>query len=382
MSSLLSVLQQWVDNHPISPPSSAPAENPTRQDYDNLVGLIHGYQKCMTEYQSNMNTYLLLLASLQRHLNPPMAPTRNAEPNISSSAPPAVVREPSQSNSTNRRRNNHARYSGSGSSSSRRDRNRSYASVAASRNPIHYLQPMMSRYQPIQNNRVSESVSFTSPNRRETRNLIESLLRGNSGRNIDVCGNSLFGNTAASRWNFLFPPLSSSSSLTSSLTNGNGIHSSTSAENTGNNNTEPAMNLIDIVFEYDDSFPSVNNPERESSLQRMLQNEGFRNQILRAAGVDNQSNIMRWIVAPQGLDSAESRGLTNEEIRGCTESLVYEEGMEGLLSTVCPITMEEFVVGDRLLQLRECRHSFRERELVEWFQRHTTCPVCRRTVAG
>jgi hypothetical protein len=216
--------------------------------------------------------------------------------------------------------------------------------------------------------------STISPNGMETRRLLESLLRGNSGENIDICGNSLFGNTA-NRWSYLIPPLSSS--LGSGVGGGIG-----SGDISGGNreSSNPSVNLIDIVFEYDDQYQQFNNPQGEASLQRMIQNDDFRNQILRAAGLDNRANVMRWIVAPNGFDNDETRGLTSEEIRGCTESLVYEEGMEGLLSNVCPITMEEFVVGDRLLQLRECRHAFRERELVEWFHRHSTCPVCRNRV--
>jgi len=234
----------------------------------------------------------------------------------------------------------------------------------------------MTRYHPTQPNRVSDTI-FSTGN--ESTRLFDSLLRENRGGNIDVCGNSLFGNseTTENRWNLLFPPLSPSLGLGN---NGTGL--SVMTENRGN--TEPSsqtpVNLIDIVFEYDDQYQQFNNPEGEASLQRMIQNDDFRNQILRAAGLNNNANVMRWIVAPNGFDDAEHQGLTNEEIRACTDNLVYEEGMEGLLSNVCPITMEEFVVGDRLLQLRECRHAFRERELVEWFQRHSTCPVCRHRV--
>jgi hypothetical protein len=144
---------------------------------------------------------------------------------------------------------------------------------------------------------------------------------------------------------------------------------------------ENAVDTIDIVFEYDDlrSSPSDSNAH-ETSLQRMIQSDDFRNRILRAAGIDgHRTNIMRWIVASSNTEEldGEPRGLTLEETRSCTESLVYTEGMEGLLSNVCPITMEEYAEGDRLLRLRECRHAFRERELVEWFSRHSTCPVCR-----
>jgi len=239
-----------------------------------------------------------------------------------------------------------------------------------------------------QPHRVSESMPFTADH--DTTRLFESFVReiretGTGWTNFgggDMCGNSLFGgiggsgsnSTTENRWNSLFPPLSASSATSSSSSpSGTGLA-------TGSTSSTAPINLIDIVFEYDDTFQQFNTPEGEASIQRMIQNDDFRNQILRAAGLGGQGNVMRWIVAPEGLEDTEPRGLSMEEIRGCTESLVYSEGMEGLLSTVCPITMEEYVAGDRLLQLRECRHAFRERELVEWFQRHDTCPGCRNRV--
>lgn len=386
MSSLMSLLQELMQQNGQNNQSNQNnqtqinPENYTRRDYENLVDLIGHYQKTISEYQSNMSTYLLLLASLQRQLNNPIAPNPNSD--ITDSNPhhgeenTSIAPVSASTNiNTNTRTDRNSTHNNP--RSSRRARNRSYASVASSRNS---LRPLMTRYQPLQNNRLSESISFSNPIGRETIQLFESLLRGNSWRNIDVCGNSLFGNVPVYS-NYLFPPLSSSFGSGNGSGNGNRLNVPVLTENRGNTETSnPSVNLVDIIFEYDDQMQQTNTPEREASLQRMINNEGFRNHILRAAGIDNRSNIMRWIVAPHGLDSEEGRGLTNEEIRRCTDSLVFEEGMEGLLSTVCPITMEEFVVGDRLLQLHECRHAFRERELVEWFQRHNTCPVCRRVV--
>jgi len=146
------------------------------------------------------------------------------------------------------------------------------------------------------------------------------------------------------------------------------------------NSTSPSVNLIDVLFEYDGSSMG---DETETAVQHLIDNDDFRNSILRAAGIEGSNNMMHWVMTPQyagagaGSRDDEPRGLTNEEIYRNTELLVFREDLEGLLSNTCPITMEEFAVGDRLLQLRTCRHAFRERELVEWFQRECTCPVCR-----
>jgi hypothetical protein len=373
MSSLLSVLQDWLRND-----RTRSQQQQLRQDYENLVKLVSDYQHTMSEYQNNMNSYLLLLTSLQIQLLPSQSSTdetpRETQTSQSPTENPFSQR---QSQPQTRPQRNSAR-------SYPRDRragNRSYANVAAS-NPLNTLRPLITRYHPIQNTRNSNTTSFfTSPNNNnnETSRLFDSLVRENRGGvlNMDVCGNSLFGITSSENtenpWSSLFPPLSS----TNPPIFGSGVLGGNSESST---TTNPPVNLIDIVFEYDDQYQQFNTPEGEASLQRMIQNDDFRNQILRAAGLNNHSNVMRWIVAPNGFEDSEQQGLTMDEIRSCTDSLIYQEGMEGLLSNVCPITMEDFVVGDRLLQLRDCRHAFRERELVEWFQRHHTCPVCRNRV--
>jgi hypothetical protein len=192
---------------------------------------------------------------------------------------------------------------------------------------------------------ISESIPFSTPG--DTRRLFDSLL-SDSQRNIwDNSGNRLF------------PPISRPNPVPQS-----------------------SPTLIDIILEYDEDQTQqgvTNSQTDDTAIQRIINSDDFRNSILRAAGIENQETVTRWVVNPQ--NSEEERGLTLEEIRNVTNSLIFSENTEGLLSTTCPITMEEFVPGDRLLQLRTCQHAFRERELVEWFHRERTCPVCR-TIYG
>jgi len=373
MSSLLSVLQDWLQND-----RTRHQQLPVHQDYENLVKLISDYQHTMNHYQSNMSTYLLLLTSLQVQLSSSTTEIRQEEnPSPSSTSIPTTTEQPQRPSRPQRTSTRvYPR-----SSTSRIPGNRSYANVASNN-----LIPFVTRYQPTQPNRVSDSLFSTTSTSNETTRLFDSLVRENRGgwTHLDVCGNSLFrgfGNTptenAENRLNSLFPPLSSTPS---EHLGGNVRRREGGQSNSTTTTTNPSVNLIDIVFEYDDQ--PFHHTEEESILHRMVQNDDFRNRILRMAGLNNQEGSMRWFVAPTGFDDSEARGLTMEEIRGCTELLVFEEGREGLLSTTCPITMEEFSVGDRLLQLRECRHAFRERELVEWFQRHSTCPICRTSFGG
>ena len=45
--------------------------------------------------------------------------------------------------------------------------------------------------------------------------------------------------------------------------------------------------------------------------------------------------------------------------------------------TTCPISMEDFQVGDVLCEIIGCRHVFKRPALMRWFRRSSQCPVCR-----
>ena len=297
-------------------------EQQSRQDYNNLINVMNDYQNNMSDYQRNvteyhkfMNTYLLLLTSLQIQISSSrldMEPQLQTQPQTRTNYRPSTSRV-----------------------------NQTYTSpsfpINANIRTDHGTRPPY-----YQTNLVSESIPFSTTD--DTRRLFDYLLNDNQRNGLDFSGNRIFP---------------SSNSRT---------------------NPEPqsSSTLIDIILEYDENqIQGVTNSQGDNtSLQRIINSDDFRNSILRAAGIDNQETVRRWVVNPQNSEE-DVRGLTLEEIRNVTISLIFSENMEGLLSTTCPITMEEFVPGDRLLKLRTCQHAFRERELVEWFHRERTCPVCR-----
>ena len=43
----------------------------------------------------------------------------------------------------------------------------------------------------------------------------------------------------------------------------------------------------------------------------------------------------------------------------------------------CPLTLEDFVPGEELCRIRQCRHVFTWKYLQEWFCTNSHCPVCR-----
>lgn len=43
----------------------------------------------------------------------------------------------------------------------------------------------------------------------------------------------------------------------------------------------------------------------------------------------------------------------------------------------CPLTLEDFEIGEELCRIRQCRHVFTWKYLQEWFCTNSHCPVCR-----
>jgi len=78
-------------------------------------------------------------------------------------------------------------------------------------------------------------------------------------------------------------------------------------------------------------------------------------------------------------DSAAVVGLTPEQIESVTRERTYRSA-DWPENRVCPIRLDDFVEGESILELRECRHIFNPAELRRWLERHDCCPVCRRNV--
>lgn len=77
-----------------------------------------------------------------------------------------------------------------------------------------------------------------------------------------------------------------------------------------------------------------------------------------------------------------SIGLTNNQIDLYTEVFTWtgNESSTDPSGNICPISLEEFQVGDDISRIRACNHQFKRPFLLRWFQRNHRCPVCRRDV--
>ena len=67
---------------------------------------------------------------------------------------------------------------------------------------------------------------------------------------------------------------------------------------------------------------------------------------------------------------------TQSQINNATQTIIYRDNLS-LINTRCPITMDDFINGDRICMIRNCRHCFRESAIMGWFQSSVRCPVCR-----
>jgi hypothetical protein len=84
--------------------------------------------------------------------------------------------------------------------------------------------------------------------------------------------------------------------------------------------------------------------------------------------------LFSYIIPPNTRTNVQSSRLTSQQIQLATQNIVYDETMN---EERCPITLDNFIVGENICQIRHCRHIFKTDPLMNWFQRNVKCPVCR-----
>ena len=67
---------------------------------------------------------------------------------------------------------------------------------------------------------------------------------------------------------------------------------------------------------------------------------------------------------------------TQEQIQQSTRNLIYPNILNPI-NTSCPISLENFNDSSEVTMIIPCRHIFNKESLMEWFNSHTNCPVCR-----
>ena len=71
--------------------------------------------------------------------------------------------------------------------------------------------------------------------------------------------------------------------------------------------------------------------------------------------------------------------LSNTQIVNNTRRIVYDASFS---EPRCPVSLDDFEVGESVIQIIPCGHYFKSDALMEWFRRNTHCPVCRYNLAN
>lgn len=127
----------------------------------------------------------------------------------------------------------------------------------------------------------------------------------------------------------------------------------------------------------------LQNPDyRESALQYNIVMRSFLELLLLNQRVNRTTPTPQTTTNPRMdlfFDIPMTPRLTTQQISQYTRILPYDTSMN---ETSCPITMEDFVVGENICQINSCGHIFKPDALTHWLQTHDICPMCRQRISG
>jgi hypothetical protein len=138
-----------------------------------------------------------------------------------------------------------------------------------------------------------------------------------------------------------------------------------------------ADDLIEIAHDYNRNTRHYNDNMRDY-------NENIRNiihalthqQNRRSPAFDISMNMSFW-----EFPLNRSTNLSREQIANSTTTYGYTNEMQesevDASGNVCPISLEQFQVGDVICEIRGCGHKFKRPNLMNWLRRNNRCPVCR-----
>ena len=97
---------------------------------------------------------------------------------------------------------------------------------------------------------------------------------------------------------------------------------------------------------------------------------------------DISMNISFWeFPLNNAARNNERANLSREQISSNTLTYGYTNEMHAsevdASGNVCPISLEQFQVGDVICEIRGCGHKFKRPNLMNWLRRNSRCPVCR-----
>jgi len=120
---------------------------------------------------------------------------------------------------------------------------------------------------------------------------------------------------------------------------------------------------------YNQNSYHMNASRRRGNIQRT---NHFTNE--RRNPFNNYDMLFSYILPPNRNQSRGSNRLSPQQIANATQNVIYNESMG---EERCPITLDNFIVGENICQIKHCRHIFKPDALMNWFNRNVRCPVCR-----
>jgi len=145
----------------------------------------------------------------------------------------------------------------------------------------------------------------------------------------------------------------------------------TVSNTTGNNNiSSNRQSTANTVLNHTTNVRNINNRDTTDNTTNNITTQT----TSRTAPI---SNIILTYLATLPIHrrrSSEQTVLTNEQITLSTQDIIYNTHLR---ENRCPISWENFQVGEQVCQIKHCGHIFNKASLINWFSRNTVCPVCR-----
>jgi len=95
-------------------------------------------------------------------------------------------------------------------------------------------------------------------------------------------------------------------------------------------------------------------------------------------GLDNNNSLLFTYLFQPEVGETQTVSLSSDEIArhtttyGCSEEVFCD-----ISGNRCPISLDNFEIGDVIMKITGCGHIFKRRALMRWFERSNNCPVCR-----
>lgn len=115
-------------------------------------------------------------------------------------------------------------------------------------------------------------------------------------------------------------------------------------------------------------FASTRETPVPSHVRNFLQQNGF--------GMELQGFSIP--IRPATISEEASSYPNVSQVIAGTERFRYgSDTIDRVNDTRCPISLEDFTIGEELCEIRHCGHIFKWSALRSWFSRNSHCPVCR-----